>query len=283
VAVGSPPTVRRRQLGRELRRLREEANLHLDQLAERLRCSPSRISRIETARIRIAPGTVHEILDVLEIRDDRRVRRVGLAREADEPGWWQQFSDALTYEYSTYIAMEAEASALRAFEPSIVHGLLQTEEYAQRVIANEPVGVGDAESKLAARMARQKALSRPDPLRLDVVLDEAAVRRVVGGPAVMERQLSHLISLSRQPNIGVQVLPFDAGASACATGPFAIVDFPDPGEAPVVYMENLGGDVYVERPAEVHSVTVVFRRLCKDALDPDNSRLLLDRIRVSLA
>jgi len=282
VAVGSPPTVRRRQLGRELRKLREDAHLHLDALAHELRCSPSRISRIETARIRISPGTVHEILDALNIHDQRRDRLVELARQADEPGWWQQFGDALTYEYATYIAMEAEAAALRVFEPSIVHGLLQTQEYAQAMIAKGPAGEGDQKSKIAARLARQEVLSRAAPVRLDVVLDEAAVRRVVGGPGILRRQLERLAHLSHHPNVGLQVLPFAAGATACATGPFTIVDFPDTSENPVVYVENLGGDVYLERPPAVDTFAAVFGQLQADALDHGESRRLVDEIRESL-
>lgn len=279
MAVGSPPTVRRRQLGRELRKLREDAGLHIDQLAEQLRCSSSRISRIETARIRIAPGTVHEILDVLGVDGERRRRLVTLARQAEAPGWWQEYTDVLTYEYATYIALESEASSLRIFEPSIVHGLLQTDEYAAAMLTKGPATHGDVSSKLAARMARQAAaLGQSDRLALRVVLDEAAIRRMVGGPGVMRRQLSHLIDLSHRPNVHLQVLPFSAGAPPSATGPFTIVDFPDPAETSVVYMENFAGDLYVERTAVIETFAAVFHQLTADAMSVEDSLTLIERL-----
>src|SRR5581483_2199799 len=144
------------QLGRELRRLREESGLLAEQLAERLRCSPSRVSRIETARVRIGPGTVHEILDALDIHGPERDRLVALARDAEAQGWWQAYADALPFPYATYISLESEAASLKVFEPTLVHGLLQTEDYARAVIEpgarhQQPAEVA---ARLSARMAR---------------------------------------------------------------------------------------------------------------------------------
>jgi len=279
VAVGSPPTVRRRQLGRELRKLREEAGLHIDDVAEQLRCSPSRVSRIETARIRIAPGTVHEILDVLDIHDDRRARLVSLARQAEEPGWWQEYTDVLTYEYSTYIALEAEASTLHAFEPLVIHGLLQTEEYARAVISKHYAGdAAEVEPRVKARLARQEALRRDEPLRLWVLIGEAALRQQVGGPKVMRAQLRRLIEVARLPHVRLQILPFSVGALTSMNGPFSILDFPDPDVPTVVYVESLAGDTYIESPHGVELCTKVFDGLAADALDVSDSLAMLETL-----
>jgi transcriptional regulator with XRE-family HTH domain len=271
MAVGSPPTVRRRQLGRELRRLREESGLHADHLAEHLRCSPSRISRIETARVRITPGTVHEILDVLEVKGPDRDRLVALARQADEPGWWQQFGDALTYEYATYIAMEAEASALRSFEPLLVHGLLQTEDYARAIISKGRGGdPAEVEPRVKARLARQEILGRRDAARLWVLIGEEVLHRQVGGPSVMRAQLSQLVHLGQRENVRLQVLPFTGGELASMTGAFSIMEFPSP-DPPVVYIENLAGDTYVESDRGLAHCNRVFAELAADALDVPGS------------
>lgn len=277
MAVGSPPTVRRRQLGRELRRLREDAGLHLDQLAERLRCSPSRVSRIETARIRIAPGTVHEILDVLEIRDDRRDRLVALARQAEEPGWWQEYTDVLPYEYATFIALEAEALKLRSFEPLVIPGLLQTADYAREVVRyGQAFPADEVEARVAARMARQEVLVRSEPMDLHVVLDQAIMHRMVGGPVVMRGQLRRLIELAKLPNVRIQLLPASAaGTVMTLTGPFVIITLSDPDDHPILYLESLAGDVYVERSATVQMYTSIFETLCTEALD---ERATVDRI-----
>lgn len=296
MAVGSPPTVRRRQLGRELRKLRDEAGLHIDQIAERLRCSPSRISRIETARIRISPGTVHEILDVLEVHDGRRGRLVALAREAEEPGWWQQYSDVLPYELSTYIALESEATAVRLFEPLVVHGLLQTEEYARAVLRKglapgagavtaraEPDAAkqddakqDEVEQMVAARMTRKAVLERPDPLRLWLLMGEAALHRMVGGRGVMRRQLEYLLELNRSAHIRIQVLPFATGALASMTGAFSIIEFAEQDAPNVVFVENVTGDIYLEQPQGVANCTELFQRLADDALDDGASIRMIE-------
>lgn len=277
MAVGSPPTVRRRQLGRELRKLREEAGLHIDQLAQQLRCSPSRISRIETARIRIAPGTVHEILDVLSIQDERRGRLVTLARQAEEPGWWQEYTDVLTYEYSTYIALEAEASTLRAYEPLVIHGLLQTEEYARAVISKGRGGdPAEVEPRVKARLARQEVLMRADPLRLWVLIGEAALRCRVGGAQVMRAQLRRLVELGRLPHVRLQIVPFESGELTSMNGAFSILEFPDADVPPVVYVESLAGDTYIESPHGVLRCNKVFDGLVADALDVSDSLAMLE-------
>ncbi|HET8684040.1 MAG TPA: helix-turn-helix transcriptional regulator [Micromonosporaceae bacterium] len=278
MAVGSPPTMRRRQLGRELRRLREGAGLHLEQLADQLRCSPSRLSRIETARIRISPGTVHEILDVLGITDPRRDRLVSLAREAAEPGWWHPYADALSYEYATYLAMESEAVSLRSYQPLVVHGLLQTEAYAQAVIGKRLKDQAERAAKIGARMRRQDALTRADPLGLRLVLGEAALRRPVGGAQVMREQLHRLLEAGELANVQIHVSPFATGEITSMHGPFSILDFLDRTDPSVVYLEHVVGEVYTESPEIVAECAAVFESLVADALTADESREFIDRL-----
>lgn len=274
MAVGSPPTVRRRQLGRELRRLREESGLLAEELADRLRCSASRISRIETARIRIAPGTVHEILDALSIDGPDRSRLVGLAREAEEPGWWQAYSDALPYEYATYIALESEASALKVFEPIVMHGLLQTEEYARAVIERgaQKHPPSEVQARVAARLARQAVLTKDDPLKLHVILDESVLYRVIGSRETLRAQLAHLVELARLPNVTIQVLPFEsADLLTFFTGPVVLIELPDSAEGPLVHLENPAGGMYVERPQAVEEYVRIFGRVSAQALNVEQS------------
>ena len=274
MAVGSPPTVRRRQLGKELRRLREQTGMLAEALAERLRCSPSRISRIETARIRITPGTVHEILDVLGVEGTERTRLVTLARDADVQGWWQAYNDTLRYEYSTYIALESEATSLSVVEPIVVHGLLQTEEYA-RAIINQRQDVWtpqDIEGRVKARLARQRILTSEDPPQLHVVLDEAVLHHVVGDRSILRRQLRHLADATGWPTVTIQILPFDrAGPLAILTGTVVIMKLPDSDSSHVVYMESIAGDLYVEDPEGLKQYLRYFDRVRAEALEPEQS------------
>ncbi|WP_326551570.1 helix-turn-helix domain-containing protein [Micromonospora sp. NBC_01813] len=281
MVVGSPPTVRRRQLGRELRAIRERSGLLAEQVAVELRCSTSRVSRIETARVRITPGTVHELLDIYGVEGPDRQRLVALARQAQETGWWQEYSERLTWEYSTLIALENDAAELRWFEPSVLPGLVQTEEYARTVIRKTLPGhsAETIEEKVGVRMARQRVLTRDtDPVRLWAVLDEAVLRRLVGGPDLMRRQLRHLVELSTLSTVRLQVLPFARGASACITGPFTVLTFPETADADVAYVENEAGDLYVEKPAGVDRYNLVFDDLRADALGCDDSRAFIAEV-----
>lgn len=281
MVVGSPPTVRRRQLARLLRAAREEAGWKAEDVASEMRSSPSRISRIETARVKISPGTVHEICDVLEIEGEGRQKLVQLARTAEKPGWWQEYTDRLTYEYSTYIALEDDAASLRWFEPLVVPGLLQTEDYA-RALTRKGLVEGTAEEvedRVAARMRRQGVLTREEnPLRVSLILDEAALHRVVGGPGVMRAQLRWLAEAAERPNVRIQVLPFEAGAHASMMGPFTILGFPETADPDVVYLENAAGDLYVEKQPGVRRYSLVFEDLRADALGHDESAALIARM-----
>ena len=295
MVVGSPPTVRRRQLGRELRKLREAAGFKAEQVALEVRCSPSRVSRIETARVRITPGTVHELLDVYRVEGAERQRLVALARQAQEAGWWQAHSDTLTWEYSTLIALEHDATELRTFESSVLPGLLQTEEYARTVLRKTlpEQTEAEAEEKLVVRLARQRILTRAqEPVRLWAILDEAVLRRQVGGPEVMGPQLRHLVEMAGLPNVQLQVLPFARGAYACNTGPFLLLSFSAevdgeevpgvPGDGDVVYVENEAGDIYVEKEPGLARYRTVFDNLRVDALTCEESKTWLAELATEL-
>jgi len=281
MAVGSPPTVRRRQLGRELRGLREQHGMLAEDLAEKLRCSASRVSRIETARIRIAPGTVHEILDILEVHGAERARLVKLAREADEQGWWQEYTDRLTYEYSTYIALESEAATLRVFQPALVYGVLQTERYVRAVMEQGASlrSASEVEAKVQARLGRQPLLQKAGAPDVHVVFDEAVLHHVIGDRDILRSQLHHLVGLSRLPNLTIQVLPFSsADLLAFVPGSMVIMTFPDQNDGPVVYLESMGGDLYIERPEIVQRYVSLYERLSAQALSPKESLAMIESL-----
>jgi transcriptional regulator with XRE-family HTH domain len=269
VAVGSVPTVRRRQLGRELRRLREERRLLAEDVAERLGCSISRVSRLETARIRISPGTVHEILDVLEVVGPQRDKLVQLARDADAKPSWQTWRGAVQEGAADYLALEIEALSVRSFEGLVVHGLLQTEGYLRalaRYWRDDNVDL-----RLKARKGRQERLYGDDPLALHAILDEAALRRVVGGPEVMAEQCAHLVRASGQDNVTIQVVPFSVGVHANLTGPFGLLRFADPHEGVVVCLENNTAIEHQRRSSVLARYEETFARLTRDALSPEES------------
>lgn len=263
MAERRPPSVRARQLAAELRRLRDVATLTGEEAAGRLGWSPSKISRIETGQTGPSPADLRRLLDLYEVSGTQRGRLESLGQSAGQRGWWDAYSDTLGPEYTALIALEAEAESVRWYAPMLVPGLLQTEEYARSVISSGLLIAppGEIERRVQVKMTRQKVLARDDPLTLDVILDEAAILRMVGGPEVMRGQLAHLASMADRPNITVQVLPLDAGAHPATTGEFTILAFPDLVAPDVVYLENMTSDLYVEQEAEVYRYGMAFDRL----------------------
>lgn len=277
------PTVRRRRLASELRRLRERAQLTLDEVAEQLAWSATKVSRIETCRVGITLKDAGRLLDLYQIGASKREELIDLARDARKKGWWQAYGDLPT-EYTTYIGLEAETASMRGFAATIVPGLLQTEDYARAVIRAALVisPPGEIERRVEVRVARQALLFRDEPLRLWTILDEAAIRRAIGDPVVMKSQLKRLLEVAELPNITVQVLPFAAGAHTATSGAFHILEFPRPADPDVVFVENLTGNLYVEREADVYRYTVAFDYLRAKALDPDDSRRFLAKVAAQL-
>ena len=273
------PTLRARRLALELLRRREAAGLTREEAARQLEWSTSTIFRIETGRSRPQPGNVRVLLELYGVSGPERDGLIRLAREARQPGWWHSFRDVLPNPYEVFIGLEAGAASIRNFEPVVVPGLLQTEEYARQMSRGGPRELDreDIERRVQVRMERQRILTREDRPRLWAVIDEAVIRRVVGGPEVMAEQLRHLIECAEQGKTTLQVVPFSAGAHAGTTGPFIILDFPEPTDPSVVYVETLAGDLYLEERADVDRYTLAFDRLLAAALHPDESMRLVQQ------
>jgi transcriptional regulator with XRE-family HTH domain len=273
------PTLRRRRLALELLRRRETAGLTREEAARQLEWSTSTIFRIETGRSRPQPGNVKVLLDLYGVTGPERDGLIQLTREARQPGWWHSFRDVLPNPYEVYIGLEAGAGTIRNFEPIVIPGLLQTEEYARRMSRGGPreLDQEEVDRRVQVRMQRQRILTRPDRPRLWAVLDEAVIRRVVGSPAIMGEQLRHLVASAGQGKTTIQVVPFGAGAHAGTTGPFIILDFPEPTDPAVVYVETLAGDIYLEERPDVTRYTIAFDRLLAAALHPDESVRLIEQ------
>jgi transcriptional regulator with XRE-family HTH domain len=263
-----------------LRRYRDAARLTCEEVAEHLECSTSKISRIETGRVSVSPRDVRDLLDLYGVSGLERDSLVQLARESRQKGWWHAYSDAIEPRFATYIGLESAASEIRIYEVTLIPGLLQTEDYARAVIAAGAVDGDPAavERNVAFRMARQPALTSEDPPQLWAVLDEAALRRQVGGNGVMRLQLEHLLDLGRLPNVAIQVLPFDAGAHPAMGRPFVILAFPERADPDVVYLEDLTSALYVENVDEVDRYNVFFNHLRATALSFEDSATLITSV-----
>jgi transcriptional regulator with XRE-family HTH domain len=275
------PTVRRRRLGAELRRLREAHSLKLEEVAEQLGLAPSTLSRIETGKAPTKTAYLTAMLSMYGI-DDPAVRKVlvDMAREGHRKGWWSIYDDVLPSGFDIYVGLEAEASALRSYETDLINGLLQTTEYARAVLRE--LRPRDSDDQVARgvdlRMQRQRLLDQEPPLDLWLILDEGAIRRTIGGAAVMRPQLEHLIRASRWANVTLQVLAFEAGAHAGLAGPFSILQFPERGDSEVAYAESVGGMIYLEKEREVRACAEAFDRMRAAALSPAASVELIRRV-----
>ncbi len=267
------PTVRRRRLGQELRRLRELKGMTAEQVAERLLVSQSKISRLENGRRSISQRDVRDLCGVYEVEDHRIVDSLmQMAKDSRQQGWWHSFGDI---PYSVYIGLETDAASLRAYDPQVVPGLLQTRPYAEALIrgAIPEISPADAEKRVQVRMRRQDRVSSPEnPLRLWTVMDEAALHRAVGTPEVMKEQLEHLVQMSELPHVTVQVIPFSTGAHPGLNGQYVILEFPDSTDSSVVYIEGVTSDLYLEKSNDVQKYSVMYEHLRAQALNPEDSR-----------
>ncbi|MCW2884466.1 MAG: hypothetical protein QOE54_5756 [Streptosporangiaceae bacterium] len=248
-----------------------------EEAAVRLECSPSKISRVETGRVGIHPRDVRDLLELYGADEEQCAALLAIAREARERGWWHSFFGVLPKLYLTFIGLEAEAARVRTYEPQLVPGLLQTEAYARALRRREPLRrePEETESFIAARMARQSHLTRAEPLHLWAILDEAVIRRTVGGNDVTRDQLRHILDVSLLPHVTVQVIPFTAGAHPAMEGPFTILEFPDPEDPQLVYLENLSSSIYLEQEKEIAWYGLVFDHALRAALSPEDSRKLI--------
>jgi transcriptional regulator with XRE-family HTH domain len=279
IAPGSP-TVRRRRLAAELRGIRESKGKSGDTVAAALKWSPSKISRYERARTGLRPREVERLLDYYEITGPRRALLLGLAEDAAQKGWWEEYSDSLSDDYKQFIGLEHEATSMAIWHVDVVTGLLQTEEYARHIIGSysqvEPVAPGMIGRLVRVRMRRQQVLGR-DGLQLSVVLDESVLKRRIGGDAVMYDQLQRLVKEADRPNLTLQVLPLDAQHSVFGES-FVIFSFGQDADAmlqDVVSTEHLRSGFTLEGERDTYLHRIAFQMLSGASLDPAASRALI--------
>ncbi len=279
VASSVNPTVRRRRLGQELRKLRELKGMTAEEVAERLLVSQSKISRLENGRRSISQRDVRDLCGVYGVEDHRIVDSLmQMAKESRQQGWWHAFGDI---PYSVYIGLETDAASLRVYEASLVPGLLQTPNYASAVTEGSwpEATTADIERRVQVRMRRQERITDPEnPLRLWAVIDESALRRIVGNREIMAEQMRQLVQFSLEPHITVQVLPYDVGAHPGMYGKFSILEFNDPQDASTVYLEGITSDLYLEKPNDVQTYSVMYEHLRMQALNAEHSRQFIDRV-----
>src|SRR5580658_5053002 len=249
------PTVRRRRLGTELRKLRESNGYKLEEVAAQLGVAPSTLSRIETGKAPTKSAYLSQMLEKYGVVD--------LAREGHRKGWWAAYDDVLPSGFDIYVGLEAETAAVRGYEVSVVHGLLQTPDYARAVLGEmfPRHGAEQIDRMVALRMERQRRFADDPPLELWAILDEAVIRRPVGGQAVMRTQLEHLLAMATRPGLTLQVLPFSCGAHAGHAGGFSILEFPNRSDSEVAYVESVAGTTYLEKDREVRVQVEAFDRL----------------------
>jgi transcriptional regulator with XRE-family HTH domain len=273
------PTVRRRRLGSELRRLRESQAIKLEEVADRLGVAPSTLSRIETGKAPTRTAYLNSMLEMYGVNDpSQRQVLLEMAREGHRKGWWTVWDGVLPTGFGIYVGLEAEAASLRVYEAQVMHGLLQTEEYARAVMTTvrRRQTPEEIDKLVQLRMQRQEVLTRADPLELWIILDEAVLRRMTAPAEVMHRQFEHLCEVSNWPNVTLQVLTFSSGLHPAMGGPFAIIEFPERFDADVVYSEGVTGQAYIEeREREVKARAEAFDLLRATALPPaDSARLI---------
>ncbi|MEV5430821.1 helix-turn-helix transcriptional regulator [Streptomyces sp. NPDC052701] len=271
------PAVRRRKLGAELRALRTSAGLTSGEAARLVGWHQSKVSRIETGTSGVKPADVRLLLDAYGVADTQLRELLLVLAGSDETGgrhhWWHAYRGVLPPTYRDFISLESQASAMRTLETTVVPGLLQTPEYARAVTKAAVEGLSEErlDTLVEVRLARQDVLRADPPLELNAVLDEAVLRREVGGPGVMTRQLDRLVEAARLPQVRLQVLPFAAGAHIGVTGPFVIFSFSNASDLDVVVLDHLTSSLYLERKEDLQAYTEAFDALLIHALSPEDS------------
>ncbi|RKN15823.1 XRE family transcriptional regulator [Micromonospora musae] len=279
------PTVLRMLLGAQLRRLRESSGVTREGAGWEIRASESKISRMELGRVGFKERDVADLLTLYGVKDDEeREVLLKLARDANSPGWWHRYGDVLPGWFQSYLGLEAAAALIRTYEVQFVPGLLQTSAYARAVVL---LGHGAAtpdeiDRRVGLRMGRQELLRRTNPPQLWAVLDEAALRRPLGGPEVMRGQLDALVEATRLPNIRLQIVPFTAGGHAAAGGAFSILRFGDQDLPDIVYIEQLTSAIYLDKRDDLDHYALAMERLCVEAEPPERTAELLTRLRDEL-
>jgi transcriptional regulator with XRE-family HTH domain len=279
------PTVRRMLVGARLRRLRTELGLTREEAAQAIRASEWKIHRLENGQVGFKDRDIIDLLRLYQVTDPAEVADfLTLAREANTPGWWQHYGDVLPSWFRTYVDLEQAATLIRTYEGQFVPGLLQTDDYMRAVVRGAHLEESGEEvgRRVRLRMARQILLTRQGPPRLWAVVDEAALRRPVGGSEVMRGQLERLIEATKLPNVTLQILPFASGAHPAMVGSFSVLRFPDEELPDIVYLEHLTSALYLNKPDEVDQYLHVMESICVRAAAPDQTVELLDQILAEL-
>ncbi|GGM23972.1 transcriptional regulator [Micromonospora yangpuensis] len=279
------PTVLRMLLGAQLRRLREGRGVTREGAGWEIRASESKISRMELGRVGFKERDVADLLTLYGVTDQQeREALLKLARDANNPGWWHRYGDVLPTWFQSYLGLEAAAALIRSYEVQFVPGLLQTREYARAVVllGHRRAATDELDRRVDLRMERQQLLRRPRPPQLWAVVDEAVLRRPIGGPEVMRGQLTALIEATRAAHIRLQVIPFDAGGHAAAGGAFTILRFGDQDLPDIVYIEQLTSALYLDKREDLDYYAVAMERLCVEAEPPERTPEILTRIRDEL-
>ncbi len=277
----SGSVVRRILLGSQLRKLRESRGITREAAGYSIRASESKISRMELGRVSFKARDVEDLLTLYGVADEaEREALLGLAREANVAGWWHSYGDVLPGWFQTYVGLEGAASHIAIYEVQFVHGLLQTEGYAHAVVVRGQPGAAsdEVERRVSLRLERQKLLVSERAPQFHAVLDEAALHRPYGDADVMRGQLQHLIDISEQPNVTLQVMPFAHGGHAGESGAFTMLSFPESDLSDIVYLEQLTSALYVDKREEVAQYERVMDRLRADSLSPEGTRELLRRL-----
>jgi transcriptional regulator with XRE-family HTH domain len=277
------PTVRRRRLAAELRRLREASGQTHEDVAAELGWHRSKVGRIEGAQfVRMSLTDLRALLDLYGVTDEhQRQSLITLGKQARERGWWHSYSDVLPNPHSVLIGLEAEALSVRAYQSQLVPGLLQTEDYTRAILKATSQDNGEAERFVQIRKARQALLDQEPPVTFWAVLDEAVLRRRVGGPELMQGQLERLFEVAELPHVTLQVLADDAGEHAALEGSFMILGFPEP-DPDVVYIDAATGGLYIEKPEDIRRYAWVFDHVRAQALSPRDTVRFMRKVSDSL-
>ncbi|MGC5015421.1 helix-turn-helix domain-containing protein [Streptosporangium sp. DT93] len=283
---GGGPTILRILLGSQLRRLRLAKDITREQAGYAIRASHAKISRLELGRVGFKERDVADLLTMYGVTDPaERDPLLALARQANAPGWWHQYGDLLPNWFEVYVGLEEAASIVRTYEVQFIPGLLQSPQYARAVIMLVHGGASteEVDRRVSLRLARQERLTRPDAPTLWAVMDEAVLRRPIGGPEVLRAQIDHLLEVVELPNVKLQIMPFEHGGHAAAGGPFSILRFPERDLPDVVYMEQLTSALYLDKRDETDHYMRVMDRLCVQAYSLSDSKRFLRALRDELA
>jgi hypothetical protein len=275
------PTVLRILLGAHLRRLRRAGGITAEDAGHEIRASHAKISRLECGRVSFKERDVADLLTFYGVTDpEERAAVLTLARQANTPGWWHKYGDVLPSWFEIYVGLEEAASVIRSYELQFVPGLLQTPDYARAVImlANAEASDEELDRRVGLRMRRQERLTGSDAVKFWAIVDEAALLRPLGGEKVLRAQLEHLIEVTENPNVTVQIVPFERGGHSAAGGPFTILRFVEPELPDVVYLEQLTSALYLDKPEETNTYMQVMNTLCVEARPASATRSFLERL-----